>query len=146
MVELIRAVGDDEWQHMTIGTTTTSTIHTPPVSAIVKSMGDFPIVYDMSGKDGAAGDAMLTPDQAAGIINWFHFLKTKTNIPVSYFLLQNLPEEMRIKTAENWDLIVKTTEPATAQFTALQTWLKTHPKHLGLQYIDLRYPGRVYWQ
>ncbi|HBU06479.1 MAG TPA: hypothetical protein DEB09_00170 [Candidatus Magasanikbacteria bacterium] len=159
IVEILRKVGDDEWQTQTKTTTSTNetgeTItkteiiklaHIPSVRNIVNEMGDYPIVYDIRNKDTNLNDRVLDEVNVAGIINWFNLLTKKTDIPFGYVVLENDLGDGVIKTREGWNIKVKLDKEIDKQFEELQFTLKNKVKRNNLQYIDLRYLGKVYWQ
>ncbi|MBI5254697.1 hypothetical protein HY932_02875, partial [Candidatus Falkowbacteria bacterium] len=74
VVEILRKVGDDEWQEKSAMTSTTPAIrvHTPKSKQIKKEIGDYPIVYDERGMTGGINTNVLDKETVAGIIEWFN--------------------------------------------------------------------------
>ncbi|MFA4830711.1 MAG: FtsQ-type POTRA domain-containing protein [Patescibacteria group bacterium] len=159
IVEIIRNVGEDEWVVNKQNVTTTladGTIkiseeeigryHLPPVKDIISEMGDYPIVYDARAKEGAVNDAMLRPETARGIIEWFNLIDKRTDILIGYILLENELGDALIKTEEGWEMLIKLNWRIEEQFEDLQYVLREKATRTNLNYIDLRYKDRVYWQ
>ncbi len=160
IVEIVRKVGEDEWVYTTKTVTSTyehgkefseqkkeSGVHTPPLKAIRAELGDYPLVYDLIGKEGKINDDVLRPEFVAGVITWFDSLRTNTDIPFGYIIMEDGLGNALIKTQEHWDIKIKLGNDVPEQMEQLQTALKsTDINRKQLQYIDLRYPGRVYWQ
>ncbi|MFZ2189682.1 MAG: FtsQ-type POTRA domain-containing protein [Candidatus Magasanikiibacteriota bacterium] len=159
IVEILRKVGDDEWQTETKITTSTNETgeiitktdviklaHIPSVRNIVNEMGDYPIVYDIRNRDTNLNDQVLNENNVAGIISWFNLLTKRTDIAFGYVVLENDLGDGIIKTREGWDIKVKLNKEIDKQFEELQYTLKNKIKRNNLQYIDLRYLGKIYWQ
>lgn len=159
VVEILRRVGDDEWNIKTEVTTSTNEqgeeireekeierSHRPSVSIIIKEIGDYPIVYDKRGKEAGLNQQVLNKETIVGIISWFNFISKQTEIPFGYIVLENEIGDGVIKTREGWDLRVKINNEVEMQFKRLKHILKEEVKRPNLNYIDLRYQDRVYWQ
>ena len=159
IVENIRQVGEDEWIIKTKIVTSTNElgeiiseekeidrIHTPSVKNIILEMGDYPIVYDLREKQGSVNDVVLGAGIAEGIIKWFNILDKRTDIPFGYITVENELGDGLIKTREGWILKVKLDMNIEAQFEELQLALKQKINRGSLNYIDLRFMGKVYWQ
>lgn len=159
-VEIIRQVGEDEWIKKTLITTSTNekgeiveevrvleAIHTPNTKQIVVEMGDYPILFDKRSQTITLNTPAISKEMAAGIIDWFNLLNKKTDISFGYAVIEDGRGEGEIKTSASWRLKVKLTESIDLQFVELQHLLEKEKINLNsLNYIDLRYPGKVYWQ
>jgi len=159
IVENIRQVGDDEWNIVTRSVTSTNEQgniieenievernHVPSVKNIISEMGDYPIVYDLRVKQGSVNDIVLGSGIAESIISWFNLLGKRTDIPFGYITIENELGDGLIKTREGWTLKVKLDKNIDAQFEELQLAIKQKIKRDSLNYIDLRFPNKVYWQ
>jgi len=160
IVEIIRQVGEDEWIKKTLTTTSTNekgevveeikileAIHTPNTRQIVEEMGDYPILFDKRSQTIALNTSVISKEMAAGIIDWFNLLNKKTDISFGHAVIEDGRGEGEIITGAGWRLKVKLTENVDLQFVELQHLLVKEKINLNsLNYIDLRYPGRVYWQ
>lgn len=159
IVEILRYVGENEWKEIKITTTTVledgteeeheeilERYHTPPVKNIITEMGDYPIVYDMREKEAIINNVMLRSETVQGIIEWFNIINRQSDISVTYFLLENELGDCIIKTRDGWEMRVKLTARVGEQFEDLQYILKEKAERTNLNYVDLRYPNRVYWQ
>lgn len=159
-VEIIRQVGEEEWIKKTQITTSTDekgevkeeikvleTLHTLNIKQIVEEMGDYPILFDKRSQTIALNTPTISKEMAAGIIDWFNLLNKKTDISFGYAVIEDGRGEGEIKTNAGWRLKVKLTENIDLQFAELQHLLAKEKINLNnLNYIDLRYLGKVYWQ
>lgn len=161
IVEILRQVGEDEWQEIKkMATSTDATgkeiseikvverTHRPPVKKIIEEIGDYPIIYDQRGLDGEINDIVLSPEIIHGVISYFNFINKHTNIPFGYVLMDNDLGEGSILTLEGWQLKVSfVRDDLEKQFAELQYLLQSKKiNRQTLNYIDLRFPGKVFWQ
>lgn len=160
LVEKIRKVGDYEWEIKKETVTSTNEkgeefqeekiierLHHPDIDIIIKELGELPIIYDKRLKTGEINDSMLENKTIKGIILWYDLLTKNSNIPLRYFILENDLGDVEIKTAEGWNILAKTDIGVEKQFSEMLLVLK-EKKNLrpNFNYIDLRYPDRIYWQ
>jgi len=159
IVEIVGNVMDDEWEQTFKITTTTladGTIrseeelikkeHRPAIDRVMAEFGDYPIVYDTRGKIIEANQPALKSEIVLGAINWFNHLNKRTNIPFGYIVIENELGEGTIITREDWNLRVDLSGRFEEQIDELDILLNKKINRLGLNYIDLRYPGRIYWK
>ncbi len=159
IVEVLRAVGSDEWLkevRMVSSTTASSTVemreeiifskHTLRPASLKKEMGDYPIVYDMRTKDGGVNSDMLQPETVQGIVSWFQFVSSFSDIPFGYIELQHELGDVVLYTQQGWYVKINVLEHIEEQFSALKLVISKQVDRGGLHYIDVRYPGKVYWQ
>lgn len=158
IVEKIKAVGEHEWKKRTEVVTSTNSggevvseervlesIHTPDTKSVRKTMGDYPIVFDTRNKNSEVNEHVLQQGTVAGIVEWFNTLHRNTDIVVNYFTIENDLGSIDIRTREGWHIKSRTSN-IEEQFADLQTILQEKIDRSKVSYIDLRYPGRVYWQ
>lgn len=160
VVEILRKVGDDEWNEKTKITTSTDESgeikthtevieksHIPQVRDIVSEMGDYPIIFDKCEKTVEINTKVLDSNTVFGIINWFNLINKRTDIPFGYMIIENEIGDGIIKTREGWEIRVKLSQQdIEKQLTELKYILKEKLDRNNLNYIDLRYLGKVYWQ
>jgi len=162
IVEILRKVGNDEWQEVTEIVTSTNVqgeeiekkrvierTHKPTLDIIIKELGDYPLVYDKRGFIGEINTQVLQPETVQGVIAWFNLINKRTDIPFGYIIIENELGNAIITTREGWSLLIKLSEDVEIQFEELQYLLREKIKKINrsnLNYIDLRFPGRVYWQ
>ena len=148
IVEILRKIGDDEWQEKSAATSSTPAIrvHIPKSKQIKKEIGDYPIVYDERGLTAGMNTNVLDKETVAGIIQWFNFLNKQAKILPSYFTISDGLGEGVIKTGEGWYIKANFEKNIDSQFSELQYVLKQKINRKNVNYIDLRYPGKVYWQ
>jgi len=159
IVEILRQVGEDEWKITKEITTTTladgtikteekiiSKTHQPPIKSIILQMGNYPIVYDKRALEGQINTPALQPETAKGIFYWFSIIEKRTNVPIGYFVISDELGNANIKTLEGWEIRVNLKSRVEGQFNELEYLLKEKITRPNLNYIDLRYPERMYWQ
>jgi len=159
IVEVLRKVGEDEWQEITKTVTSTNElgediqetkvierIHRPALNDIIKELGDYPLVYDKRGFTREINTGVLQPKTVQGIITWFNLVNKRTDIPFGYIIIDNELGDAVIKTREGWGILVQLQTDVETQFEELQYLLKNKINRPHLNYIDLRFPGRVYWR
>lgn len=148
VVEILRKVGEDEWQEKAAATSSTPAIrvHVPKSKQIKKETGDYPIVYDERGLAAGLNTNVLDKETVAGIIQWFNFLNKQAQISPNYFTISDGLGEGVIKTGEGWFIKANFKRDVAGQFNELQYVLKQKINRANVNYIDLRYPGKVYWQ
>ncbi len=159
-LETLRLVGEDEWQREKITVTSTNELgqelteekiisqkHSPPVKNLILEFGDYPIVYDSRGLELNVNTPILPKELASGIIQWFNFLNKSTNIKFNYVFLDNDRGEGIIHTGDGWLLKINLEKDLEIQYNSLQYLLQNKKIDINnLNYIDLRFPGRIFWQ
>lgn len=160
VVEKIRQVGNDEWLEKIKITTSTNEsgelkeereilerTHTPDVKRIKAEMGDYPIIFDKRGNEATLNNPAINQELAGGIIQWFNLLNKKTDSFFGYLIIADERGEGEITTGEGWILKVKLAEAIGLQFSELQHLLYKEKVNTGdLNYVDLRYLGKVFWK
>lgn len=119
--------------------------HTPDVVAITKELGNLPILYDARSIDLAQGASIIDPNTAKKTVEWYDALTEKTDIPISYFEIEDEIGNVVIYTKEGWVIKGKLNN-TNSQINELRAVLKEKIKRPNVQYIDVRYSGRVYWK
>ena len=147
-VELLRRVGMDEWQLVSPATSSTEAIssHKPQTANIVSEFGDYPIIYDKRHVTSALNQQVLSKEMVSGVINWFNFIKKNNKIKLSYFIIENDLGEGLIVTGDGWLIKANLKNDIETQYNELEYLLKEKIDYNKLNYIDLRYLGKVYWQ
>lgn len=159
VVEILRQVGEDEWLIKKENVTSTNELgeeiaeekeiertHQPPIDKIIKEMGDYPIIYTkININDIKINDIVLNQEKIMNVIQWFNLLEKRTDIKFSYFLIEDDFGGGIIKTQDGWNIKVRIND-IESQFSELNYILKNKIDKNNLTYIDLRYPGRVYWK
>lgn len=158
IVEVLRTVGNDEWKHETRMVSTTiatgtiemkeeivSSTHIIHSERIKKELGNYPIVYDTRAIEGTVNSPMLSQETVEGIVTWFQFISSYTDIPFGYIVIDNELGEALLYTQQGWYIHLRLTN-IEEQFEALKLVLGKQVERGTLDYIDLRYKGKVYWQ
>lgn len=146
---LLRPVAESEWMlgAAVSSTTTTVRVHEPPVAALRKEYGDYPVVYDLRpAQELAVHTAVFSTSTAEGIERWSRVLSDEMHIAVSYMTLQNDHGDMDIRLREGWHIRARGGDAVERELEAFRALWRTIPKGQPLEYIDIRYPGRVYWR
>ena len=159
VVEIAENVTPSEWREVPSTTSTatlapTSTepepkgIHVPDVERVTAELGNYPIVYDTRHKEASVNQMVLGPEVVRSVIAWWQFFTKQTNVPVAYFIMADDGGSGQVITGEGWKALVQFAEESAAEQTeALQLVLKEKiTDRQGLKLIDLRFPGRVYWE
>ncbi len=150
VVELLRPSEDDVWfigVTTTAGSTTLERTYIPNTTRIHKAWGNYPVVYDHSGKEIELNEQVLSVSMVRSILD-FHELMRQTNISILYDVLENGLGHAIVKTEEGWEIKLIFNEKIDEQVGKLLKILKdaVPPNHSGLHYIDIRYGDRVFWQ
>jgi len=159
VVEIIRKIGDDEWKREIEIVTSTNELgeeiseekiikenHQPNITQIIEEMGDYPIIYDTRDQKIEIKSKVIDQKIVQGAIDWFNLINKNTDIPFGYITIYNGIGDGVIKTRDGWSLLVKLNGDVKAQFDELQYLLKQKISRDNLNYIDLRFPDKVYWQ
>lgn len=171
VIEPLRHVTDDEWyiekavvtSTMMVSTTLpdgtlaliakeiqeekeVSRTHVPPTKKLRAEFGLYPVIYDKRMKQGEVNTILLESSYVKSALSWTSFISSYLDSSVSFIFVENIRTDARIKTGEGWDLLVRLDRSPDEQFTELQNVLKTVVDRSTLRYVDLRYPGRMYWQ
>jgi hypothetical protein len=157
-IEILRQVGVDEWRETIVTSSTTladgtvreesivtSRYHVPGVRNLVAEMGDYPILYNPHETETEPANVALPPTTVQGAIAWFKNLRKMTDIPFSYMELAKSEDQATIHTFEGWSIRVSLTERISEQFEDLLFILREKVSRERLQYIDLRYPDKIFW-
>ncbi len=163
-LEVIRPVEESEWHVETVHTTTTladgtvrdtielvSRAHEPNIDDVRERRGNYPvIVYNTQTSPTSTASELpyVATELVSRTIEWFEFLTKKTTVPFLYVKknAQSGPYAS-IMTREGWEIFISLKEPVSSvapRFTALLE--KKNIERTRLHYIDVRYPGVVYWQ
>jgi len=160
VVEVLRAVGEDEWKTQTRPATSTdehgepfldqeivSRTHTPAIKVLTSEIGEYPIVFDTRGKSARINESVLSSEAVQSIIEWYQTLKSRTTYYPKYFQIGDMDQGV-IYTDQGWYIRVDFSNTAVAQqFTVLKQVIDQNDLESGqFNYVDLRYDNKVYWQ
>jgi cell division septal protein FtsQ len=159
VIEPLRQVRPDEWLVETQTVTSTDEFgqeisreetireeHRPAIDGLFSEFGRYPIVYDSRGQKAQPQEAVLKPETPKKIFAWFHFLERQSDISFRYMTIDSEIGDAIIQTGEGWELRVRLTDSIDRQVDDLEEALRDSIDRSTVRYIDLRYPGRVYWQ
>ena len=172
ILEIIRSVGGDEWQNQTnidtdqadlIETTssTTSTlqttilvnkIHRPSTNDLRNEAGDYPILYDARFANTSTpslekGMDAIDAKYVTALIAWYQDLVCIVdNNKIDYFELQNDIGFSVVKLQTGSSIKINLIDDRTGAIEAIDLLLQEKIKGGKFEYIDVRYPGRVYWK
>jgi hypothetical protein len=160
VVEVIRKVGDREWNIETQITTSTNELgevetheeivsktHIPDVKSIHAQMGTYPVVYLQRAENLEINDQIFNEAQTKVFVDWFNLLSRNSDIPLKYFSVDSDSSELQVRTYEGW--YIKTSmdfSPQTSLEKIQALFREGELNRDQLQYIDLRYPDRIFWR
>lgn len=158
LVESIRKVGDDEWlieKEMVTSTSETgeefreerilSKTHIIPTKQIITEMGEYPIIYDARTDKKIDNTKVLPEEITQGTMEWYSRIG-QTDIPFHYIEIQTQLGEGRLYTKEGWYADIFLDKDIDGQFNTLLFLLDEKIDRTQLNYIDLRFGDRVFWQ
>ncbi|GEM_PF-875644 len=171
VIEPLRRVTDDEWYihketvTSTVMVTTTlpdgmlarvakeiteekevSRTHIPPVNKLTQELGLYPVIYDQRKKEAGVNSIILEPQYTRAIISWITLLSSYTDVSVLYTYIENVLGDARLKTGEGWEILVRLDRAPEEQFDEFKSLLQGKVNRSALQYVDLRFPGKIYWR
>ncbi|MEK7644584.1 MAG: FtsQ-type POTRA domain-containing protein [Patescibacteria group bacterium] len=160
VIEVVRNVMNYEWIETVKHTTSTasdglattnaeviSRVHKPDIRQLQSQFGAYPVVYDKVGKNETVNEIVMTEKIATNILDWVGALKSRSDIPLNYIVLDGEIGEMVIKTKEGWEIRTRADVEVKEQFENLLLILREKINNRrNLSYIDARPDGRFYWQ
>ncbi|MBI2436121.1 MAG: FtsQ-type POTRA domain-containing protein [Candidatus Magasanikbacteria bacterium] len=163
VVEVIRKVGEHEWNIKTSITTSTNEFgeietheeiiektHVPDIKSVIAQMGNYPLVYFKKDGDLQINDQILDAHEAKVLVDWFNLLTRTTDIPLKYFSIESDSsdsKEFLIKTYEAWYIKSQLAFSPQTQLEKIQALFREGDiDRAKLQYIDLRYIDRIFWK
>lgn len=145
VVEVAQNVTPSEW--IESAATGTERQHIPAAERISTELGRYPLLYDTREKTAAVNETVLPAPSVAEIIAWWQFFTKQITVPIAYFTLDDESGVVRVITREGWKALINLTAEREAQMAALRFVLKEKiSDRRALKSIDLRFPGRVYWE
>ena len=121
--------------------------HKPKVKDIRSQFGDYPILVQQETEDLKKGDQKLPSEIAQSVISLFDLFNKKSATPIDYFELNVLREELTGRTGEGWYILFDSSRDLGAQFEILLSILDdSRIQDSILEYVDLRFEGRIYWK
>lgn len=124
-VAMVRETTPEVLPVVTASTTVSSTL---PTASIVES----------------TTTTRLSPDMIDGILQWHKFLQEKEK-PANYFVVNEGTVGEAVLTNGS-KLLINFVIERDSQFLAADTFWKQKNTSSTLEYLDLRYPGKVFWK
>ncbi len=159
IVEIMQKVGDFEWDEITEIVTSTNELgeeisetkiiernHIPDVKNVITELGNYPLVYDMRHKQAEPQQNILESTKVKTIVDWYNQLSKTTDIEFKYIIIENDMGDIIIHTYERWYIKSRLSRSVDTQIGELQYLFREKIDREKLNYIDLRYADRVYWQ
>lgn len=157
ILELLRPVPETEWSlsiakgedNLSSSAPEAILVHEPPAAALRAEYGDYPIIYDRRPRRAiAVGSSVLSPTESGGIEKWHRFLEGELGLKVKYAALENDRGDLAFYPANEWKVLARAGSDSDVEegIVALRAVWRTIPKERSIDYIDVRYPGKVYWQ
>lgn len=159
VIKVLEKVGDSEWHFKTtaISTSTleaTSTLqiidqwHEPAVKRLVAAYGLYPVLYQVNGPTTTPNAQAVPLELVTNVRAWQQRLDNSLGEPgVLFFRQENERGEGSIRTRAGWTLKVRLSEDVEVQAGRLELVLRTlNSQKTKPNYIDVRFPGKVFWQ
>jgi len=156
--EKIRQVGDTEWKRVMRVVTSTEEFgdvmsHEEEISrsrvvnadALHKEMGDYPIITHADGRDMQEGQEALDPDIVSGIALWSDELSKHTSFDLDHFRLEHEQGDITIFTSDG-PFIHASVDDVARQIEDLTYILDNEVGESAVEYVDVRYDGRIFWK
>jgi len=162
IVEPVRKVTDAEWSIETTIVTSTNELgeeisekkeiarhHIPDTHMIMKDVGEYPLIVDIAhGFFGTldVNTEVVQESYVSQIVTWYETLQNEFSITPTFVDISS-PYNTIIHTTGGQEIYITLPEGESgAQIERLRTALKEVPSFSNISYIDVRYPGRIYWQ
>jgi hypothetical protein len=114
-----------------------------------REISSFPLIFDETNNEVVLGQSVISSDMISIILNLNKKIPEKINISVNSFKIPELgSREVKIVTNEKWEIYFDTNKDIEMQLNNLKLTLdeKIKGNRSSLQYIDLRFGNRVYYQ
>jgi cell division septal protein FtsQ len=159
VIEILGNVDEREWEKEFKITTTTladgtikeekeliNRTHRPAIDRVIGEFGSYPILFDSREKKIDINEFVIKPEIVYGAIEWYNHINKKTDLSFGFITIDNELGEGTIKIREGWEMFVNLKERFGQQFDQLEMLLAEINDRSTLNYIDLRYPDRLYWK
>ncbi|MFH0831011.1 MAG: FtsQ-type POTRA domain-containing protein [Parcubacteria group bacterium] len=105
-----------------------------------------PVIVDERHRATQEGDRVLTEATLRFVREAFTGITREAEIGINFFVAPSrLAPDLTLVTNDGWEVLFDTTQPALVQIATLAEVLTSQVKdRRGLEYIDLRIPGRVF--
>ena len=90
-------------------------------------------------------DVAADTDLITGVLAWNSFLND-SNKRADYFVINSWSEGETVLSESGTKLLINFTENRDRQFLAASTFWKQNKTSSTIQYLDLRYPGKIFWK
>lgn len=158
VIKVLEKVGDNEWKFKT--TLSTSTLdatntvhivdqwHEPAAKRIVTTYGFYPVLYQIGGATTTPNSQVVPLELVTNVRAWQQRLDNSLGEPGALFFRQeNERGEGIIQTRAGWILKIRLLEDPEVQAGRLELILRTlNTQKTKPTYIDVRFPGKVFWQ
>lgn len=120
-------------------------VHRPDIVPVTRDIGPYPIIYRENAPEVRVNDVAISSGTVTSTIQWYEHLRESHGISLTYVLLRESGGDAELHTAEGWHIKCRLggSMDGIASFDAI---LKRIGGRRGLTYIDVRYPGKVFWQ
>ncbi len=162
IVEPVRKVTDAEWRSKTAVVTSTNELgeeisetkeigkyHTPDITALEHDIGVYPMIVDIGNDHSGTLEVnteVMQESYVTQILDWYNILQNTLNIIPAYIDVSS-PYRSIIHVKDGPAIYITLPEgDSNAQIERLRTALNEIPSLDQISYIDVRYPGKIYWQ
>jgi len=161
VVEPLKKVTDAEWWTETKTVTSTNELgeeiseekevakhHRPDVSGLKKDFGDYPLIVDTASEQKGTLEVnteVLSEDYVTQILEWREVLQSQFDLTISYVDVTSPYHTIFYTNGPEIYMSLPTGE-SSAQIDRFRTAVKEISDLSATSYIDVRYPGKIYWQ
>lgn len=125
-------------------TTITNPLLAPAMTSSTPSSTE-PSVVSSSTVRATTTDVAVDTNLIAGVLAWNSFLNDSNKRP-DYFVINSWSEGETVLSESGTKLLINFTENRERQFLAASTFWKQNKTSSTIQYLDLRYPGKIFWK
>ncbi len=156
VVEILKNVSEYEWLETTETVTSTNSYgelivetkiierkHLPDTKNIILELGDYPIVFDQDVGKLEINSNVVDKSYILAIVDWFNYFNQLNDNWIKYFEITNSIGDTLIHTNSGLVIKCRLSGDHSKQIAELKAVLENKKQ---INYIDLRYPDRIYMQ
>ena len=117
--------------------------HVPNYQEIMTAYGDYPIIYDKGPKNINGKGPWVDNKIMNGLMTFYNAIRQVKTIRVNYLIIDGVGSGITAITDKPYRIVFQPTDDIDDQISRLQIFLKNNR---ALEYVDLRFGGRIYWK
>jgi hypothetical protein len=121
----------------------TITIHAPDYKSLKNEFGNYPIIYDLSKRQAAEKEQLLSQDTVKGVIDFYNQVNGGGVVGITYFTIDPTISGVTALTNKTWNIQFDPSSNISSQVSNLKVILNNNRPN---SYIDLRFGDRIYWK